>query len=106
MVTLIRLDKLLAHSGQGSRKEVKELIRKGINVIIYVNKEGHYEKELKTYGFEVYCNPLLSIHCAILDKSLVWYGNINFFSYNTEENNAMRISDPSIATDLLNVICD
>lgn len=85
---------------------LKELIRKGINVIIYVNKEGHYEKELKTYGFEVYCNPLLSIHCAILDKSLVWYGNINFFSYNTEENNAMRISDPSIATDLLNVICD
>lgn len=85
---------------------LKELIRKGINVIIYVNKEGHYEKELKTYGFEVYCNPLLSIQSAILDKSLVWYGNINFFSYNTEENNAMRISDPSIATDLLNVICD
>ena len=26
---MIRLDKLLAHSGYGSRKEVKELIRKG-----------------------------------------------------------------------------
>jgi len=33
---LIRLDKLLAHSGYGSRKEVKELIRKGY---VTVNEE-------------------------------------------------------------------
>ena len=30
---MIRLDKLLAHSGYGSRKEVKELIRKGHRLI-------------------------------------------------------------------------
>jgi 16S rRNA pseudouridine516 synthase len=39
---LIRLDKLLAHSGYGSRKEVKELIRKGfvsVNEVVVKNDD-------------------------------------------------------------------
>ena len=39
---MIRLDKLLAHSGYGSRKEVKELIRKGyvtVNEIVVKNDD-------------------------------------------------------------------
>lgn len=27
--------------------------------------------------------------CAIIDKSIIWYGNINFFGYNSETNNVM-----------------
>ena len=41
---MIRLDKLLAHSGQGSRKEVKELIRKGyVSVNGVVVKDDDYK---------------------------------------------------------------
>ena len=36
---MIRLDKMLAHMGYGSRKEVKELIRKG-----YVSVDGEIIK--------------------------------------------------------------
>ena len=39
---MIRLDKLLAHSGYGSRKEVKELIRKGyvtVNEVVIKNDD-------------------------------------------------------------------
>lgn len=41
---LIRLDKLLAHSGYGSRKEVKNYIRKGL---IEVNGKVIYDDDLK-----------------------------------------------------------
>lgn len=40
----------------------------------------------------------------VIDKSIVWYGNIDFFSYNKEDNNAMRIEDSTIANELLDVI--
>ena len=46
----------------------------------------------------------LSIQCVVIDKSIVWYGNVNFFGYNNEDNNVMRICDASIASELLNVI--
>ncbi len=41
---MIRLDKLLAHSGYGSRKEVKEMIRKGY---VSVNEEIIYDDDYK-----------------------------------------------------------
>lgn len=40
----IRLDKLLAHSGYGTRKEVKELIRKGY---VTINGDEIYNDDLK-----------------------------------------------------------
>ena len=60
---------------------------------------------LESIGIGVVRNESLSALCAIIDKSIVWYGNINFFGYNTEENNVMRIVDASIANDLLDIIC-
>ena len=41
---LIRLDKLLAHSGYGTRKEVKQLIRKGY---VSVDEEVIYNDDYK-----------------------------------------------------------
>lgn len=77
----------------------------GIEVIVHVKEQGYNEKELLQYGIEILCDENLSVQCVIIDKAIVWYGNINFFGYNTEENNAMRIIDSSIANDLLDIIC-
>lgn len=77
----------------------------GIEVVIHIKEQGYNENELQNYGIEVLCNEDLSLQCAIIDKSIVWYGNINFFGYNTEDNNVMRINDASIANELLNIIC-
>ena len=75
----------------------------GIEVVIRIKEQGYNENELQKYGIEVLCDEDLSIQCAIIDKSIVWYGNINFFGYNTEDNNVMRINDASITNDLLNI---
>ena len=41
---MMRLDKMLAHSGYGTRKEVKEFIRKGL---VMVNGEVIYDDDYK-----------------------------------------------------------
>ena len=77
----------------------------GIEVAVWVKEFGYSEKDLVDQGIEVVRNENLSVQCAIIDKSTVWYGSIHFFGYNTEENNVMRIADPSIANELLDMIC-
>lgn len=84
---------------------LRDLMTNGIEVVIHIKEQGYNENELQNYGIEVLCNEDLSLQCAIIDKSIVWYGNINFFGYNTEDNNVMRINDASIANELLNIIC-
>lgn len=76
----------------------------GIEVVVWSKGQGYSENELRANGIEVRCNEGLSVQCTIIDKSIVWYGNINFFGYNTEKNDVMRIVDSSIANDLLSII--
>jgi len=77
----------------------------GIEIVVWVKEQGYSENELQKYGIEVLCDENQSGQCAIIDKSTVWYGNINFFGYNTEDNNVMRINDSSVANELLNIVC-
>lgn len=77
----------------------------GIEVVVYIKEQSYCENELRENGIEVQCDENLSVQCAIIDKSTVWYGSINFFCYNTEENNVIRIIDSSIANELLDIIC-
>lgn len=77
----------------------------GIEIVVWVKEQGYSENELRENSVEVQCDENLSVQCAIIDKSIVWYGSINFFGYNTEENNVLRIVDSSIANELLDIIC-
>lgn len=84
---------------------LRDLMTNGIEIVVWVKEQGYSEQELVEYGIEVQYDENLPVHCAIIDKSAVWYGNINFFGYNTEGNNVMRIIDSSIANELLDIIC-
>lgn len=77
----------------------------GIEVVVWVKEQGYSDQELVAYGIEVQCDKTLSVQGTIIDKSTVWYGSINFFGYNTEENNVIRIADSFIANELLDIIC-
>ena len=46
----------------------------------------------------------MAIDVAIIDKSLIWYGNINYLGYNTDKNNAIRIYDSALAENVLEVL--
>lgn len=84
---------------------LRNLMTNGIEIVVWVKEQGYSEQELVEYGIEVQYDENLSVQCAIIDKSAVWYGSINFFGYNTEGNNVIRIIDSSIANELLDIIC-
>lgn len=84
---------------------LRDLMTNGIEVVVWVKEQGDSDQELVAYGIEVQCDETLSVQCAIIDKSKVWYGSINFFGYNTEENNVIRITDSFIANELLDIVC-
>ena len=81
-----------------------DFLHNGIEIAIHIKEQGYNEEDLSNAGIDVIHREDLSIQCAIIDKSIVWYGNVNFFGYNNEDNNVMRICDISIANELLNVI--
>ena len=44
-----------------------------------------------------------TIQCAIIDKSICWYGDINFLGYHSSEDTVMRIDDAKMAGELLDI---
>lgn len=84
--------------------QLRDLLHNGIEIAIHIKERGYNEEDLSNAGLDIIHREDLSIQCAVIDKSIVWYGNVNFFGYNNEDNNVMRICDASIASELLNVI--
>ena len=80
------------------------IIHNGVTVAVHIKEEGANEIELKNTGMDVVCNKEQTLQCAIIDKSIVWYGNINFFGYNSETNNVMRIADHKIANEMIEIL--
>ena len=80
------------------------LIHNGVAVVVHIKEEGDNEMELANAGLYVICNKAQTLQCAIIDKSIVWYGNINFFGYNSETNNVMRIADHKIANEMIGIL--
>lgn len=80
------------------------IIHNGVTVAVHIKEEGANEIELKNTGMDVVCDKEQTLQCAIIDKSIVWYGNINFFGYNSETNNVMRISDHKIANEMIEIL--
>ena len=78
--------------------EIAYNVQKGQFVVI--NPSDHYQvvRSQKAFG---HC---FSIDAAIIDKSLIWYGSVNYLGYNTEENNAIRICDSTLAENILEVL--
>ena len=85
---------------------LKDLHRNGIEVIIHLKEKGNNETDLINDGIDIVHNDNITIQCAIIDKSIVWYGNINFFGYNADEDNIMRLQDATIADELLDILYD
>lgn len=80
------------------------LLHDGVSVVVHVKEKGANELELSNAGMDVVCNKKQTLQCAIIDKSIVWYGNINFFGYNSEINNVMRIADYKIANEMMEIL--
>jgi DNA primase small subunit len=82
---------------------LSSLLYKGIEVSVRIKENGFNETDLSNEGIDIVCNNEQTLLCAIIDKSIVWYGNINFFGFNSEESNTMRIVDNKIANEMIEI---
>ena len=80
------------------------LLHNGVAVAVHIKEDGAIEVELTNAGIDVICNKEQTLQCAIIDKSIVWYGNINFFGYNSESSNVMRIADHRIVYEMIEIL--
>ena len=45
-------------------------------VAVHIKENGTNEIELANTGIDVVCNKVQTLQCAIIDKSIVWYGTL------------------------------
>ena len=83
---------------------LQELTLRGVQIIVFVKCHSEKDELLKRIGVKVIAKKNLSLHITVIDKSLIWYGSVNYLGYNTEEDNAIRISESVIAEEMLELL--
>ena len=84
---------------------LKDLLARGVEVATVIKSNQEKEEHLKGTGASIRVNDSLAIDVAIIDKSfLIWYGSVNYLGYNTDENNAIRIYDSTLAENIIEVL--
>ncbi len=63
----------------------------GVSIYVNIRKEGYDEVRFKEVGGTYSVNDAQTIQCAIIDKSICWYGDINFLGYHSSEDTVMSI---------------
>ena len=82
----------------------EDVFARGVEVITLIKSNFEKEERLREIGVSIKINDALAIDVAIFDKSLIWYGSVNYLGYNTDENNAIRIYDSALAENILEVL--
>ena len=83
---------------------LKDLLARGVEVVTVIKSNQEKEEHLKGTGACIRVNDSLAIDVAIIDKSLIWYGYVNYLGYNTGENNAIRIYDSTLVENIIEVL--
>ena len=88
-----------------SLSAVAGLLRKrqteGIETLIVTGRESDGAGRLRAGGLIVRVSPGLSFECAVIDRTVCWYGELGFTGYISENGNALRIKGEEIAGELL-----
>lgn len=76
----------------------------GVSIYVNIKKKGYDEEKFKEFGGTYSVNDAQTIQCAIIDKSVCWYGDVNFLGYHSADNTVMRIADVKVAGELLDMM--
>lgn len=80
---------------------LKELSGNGIEIVILTKIKDEQADRLTMQGLSVNVIPNLTLCCAIIDKSSVWYGSVNVLGYTSEEDNIIKVTDSTLAGELI-----
>lgn len=83
---------------------LKEQSANGVEVAIVTAMHDEQCDFLQSSGLHVTTKPNLKLCTIIIDKSLVWYGNVNALGFYSDKDNIIKLKDDRIAAEMLNVL--
>ena len=72
----------------------------GKKIVLYTRDKNDDSIRLQKQGIFVIYRDSLSLHAAIIDKSIIWYGSINILGFFSIEDNLIRFKNAEIAINL------
>ena len=78
-----------------------DLVSNGKEIVVYTREETDDTLRIKQQGISVIYTDHLSLHAAIIDKSIIWYGSVNILGFHSVEDNLIRFRNAEIASNLL-----
>ena len=82
-------------------ERLADLSANGIEIVLHTREELDDTHRLQHQGLSVIIKERLSLHAAIIDKSIIWYGSVNILGFRSVEDNLIRLKNLEIATSLL-----
>lgn len=102
---VLSCQKILLKQCTETAKILLQLLPKGIAIrIITAECDAQTKNQLEMVGFQLQIAPSNSLRTVIIDRRTIWYGGINYLSNSIAEDNAMRLTDSSVAENLLNIL--
>jgi hypothetical protein len=78
-----------------------DLIPKGIKIAVATREKNEYTEYLEIHGIKVIFQDNLSLSCTIIDRSRMWYGNVNPLGYNKPNDHIITFHHPELATSII-----
>ena len=83
---------------------IKELSAKGIEVVAFVKTQTDHDTALMRAGAKINYSDKQTLTATIIDKSIVWYGSINPVGFNSADDTAIKLTDPTIAGEIIETL--
>ncbi len=80
------------------------VMMRGVRATIVISEAGHREADLQAMGVDIVHRPDNKLTCAVIDKKLCWYGNLNFIGRQPSETTAIRLTAPDFASALIDAL--
>ena len=78
-----------------------DLIPKGIKIAVATREKNEHTEHLERHGIRVIINESLSFSATIIDRSRLWYGNVNPLGFYKQDDNIITFRHPEVATTLI-----
>jgi superfamily II DNA or RNA helicase len=82
-----------------------QAFRRGVPIWVFTQEQSRFTDYLIEKGVVIRFT-LAMLCCAVIDKSITWYGTINYLGYNSVEQNAIKINSITVAADVLSSVSD
>ena len=81
-----------------------DLATQGIKIAVVTREANEHTEHLQMHGAQIIFKEDLTLNCAILDHSIVWYGNVQVLGYHSPNDNIITLHNPELATTMLNIL--